>query len=286
MTIALAKKNPLLQVIPKPLYLLAFLYRKLSEKLICMSIKSFFLAFALSLSAIVTNAQFKKGMRMVGTSIGSILFNSGNSDITSPQVANSTASKNTNYNISITPSLGWFLSDQTAAGALLNINPSGDKTTYEQNGTTYKSDKSNRYNIGAGGFVRTYLGQPQNLRPFAQATINAGFSDLKTEGFYYYTAGSPTYKETYTGKSSGGFFLNATFLGGFTKMINEFTGLDFFVGYTFSKNNFSFKKTTLYYVSSTDTNPSTGIDNTTTKYTNNGFTLGVAFQIFLKEKKK
>lgn len=247
--------------------------------------KSMFLAFSLLILNAVANAQFKKGMRMVGTSIGSVLFNSGSSDISSPQVVNSTASKNTNYNISITPSLGWFLSDQTAVGALLNINPSGDKTTYEQNGTTYKSDKSNRYNIGAGGFARTYFGQSQSLRPFAQATINAGFSNLKTEGFFYHTVGSPTYKETYTGNSSGGFFLNATFLGGFTKMVGDFTGLDFFVGYIFSKNNFSFKKTTLYYVSSTDTNPSTGTDNTTTKFTNNGFTLGVAFQIFLKEKR-
>ena len=251
-----------------------------------MAGRSYFLTLVLLLLTVITNAQFKKGMRMVGSSVGSALFNSGSSDISSPQVTGTTSSKITNYNVSVNPLMGWFISENTVAGTTLNINPFGDKTTFEQNNTTYKSDKSTRYNIGAGGFVRSYFGQSKDLRPFVQASLNAGFSNLTTEGFLYHSSGSPTYKETYSGKSSGGFFLNASFTGGFTKMVSEYTGLDFFVGYTFSKNDFSFKKTTLYYVSSSDTNPSTGTDNTTTKYTNHGFVLGVGFQVFLAGKKK
>jgi hypothetical protein len=243
------------------------------------------LTSVLLLSGILAHAQFKKGMRLAGSSIATVTYNSGSSNITSGTITGTT-SKITNYNISILPLMGWFITDNTAVGATLNINPSGDKTTFEQNNSTYKSDKSTRYNIGAGGFVRNYLGQAKNFRAFLQANLNAGFSTLKTEGYYYYASGSPTYKDTYTGKSSGGFFLNATLTGGFTKMLSETTGLDFYAGYNFSINNFSFTKTTFYYLSSTDNNPSRGIDNTTTKFTNNGFILGVGFQVFLKEKKK
>ena len=56
------------------------------------------------------------------------------------------------------PSIGWFISDKTAVvGVPLNINPNGQKTTYEENGSTYQSDKSNGFNIGLGGFVRNYF---------------------------------------------------------------------------------------------------------------------------------
>ena len=285
MTMALPKKNPLLRVIPKPLYLLAFPYRMFLEKLIFMSIKSFFLALALLVLTIVSHAQFKKGMRMVGTSIGSVLFNSGSSDITVASIGSNT-SKITNYNISINPMLGWFISDKTIVGATLNINPNGQKTTYEQNGTTYQSDKAHGYNIGAGGFARNYFSSKSSMMPFGQISLNGGFSNLKTEGFFYGGSGPTAYKQTYTGNSNGGVFANAAFTLGLTKMVGENAGLDFFAGYTFSYTKNTFKKTTLKDIGNNGTIDERGENETTTKFTNHGFTLGVAFQIFLKEKKK
>ena len=120
---------------------------------------------------------------MVGTSVGSLAFNTGSADISVSQVGNN-VSKVTSYNFIINPSLAWFVSDNTAVGVLLNINPSGNKTTYEQNGTTFQSDKSNTFNIGLGGFVRHYLGSSGSLYPFGQFGINLGVSNLKTEGFF------------------------------------------------------------------------------------------------------
>ena len=110
----------------------------------------------LLLLTIVVNAQFKKGMRMVGAGIGSALYNSGSSDISVASIG-SNKSRITSYNITINPMLGWFISDNTVVGATLNINPNGQKTTYEQTGTTYQSDKSDGYNIGVGGFARNYF---------------------------------------------------------------------------------------------------------------------------------
>ena len=76
-----------------------------------MQLKMQFLAAVLLLS-ICTHAQFKKGDRMAGSSVGSVLFNSGSSDITVVSIGSNT-SKITSYDVRIIPSLGWFVSDNT-----------------------------------------------------------------------------------------------------------------------------------------------------------------------------
>ena len=230
-------------------------------------------------------AQFAKGDKMVGASVASIFFNSGNTDISTTSIGNAT-SKITSYGISITPQIGWFLSDKIAIGATLNINPNGQKTTYQENGSTYQSDKSNGFNIGFGGFLRSYFSGNSSLMPFAQFSVNGGISNLKTDGFFYYKGGVPYYKYTYSGNSSGGTFMNAALDAGLTKMFGDNAGLDFFIGYNFSYNKTTFKKTTLFYDSPSDMSPTTGNNETTNKFTNHGFVLGVGFQVFLRGKKK
>ena len=220
---------------------------------------------------------------MVGSSVASIVVNSGTSDISVANIG-SNESKITSYNINIIPSLGWFISDNVAAGVALNINPTGNKTTYELNGTTYQSDKQNSYNFGLGGFARAYFGHSGSLLPFGQASINAGVSNLKTEGFFYGGSGTSAYKITYDGNSTGGFFFNTTLIAGFTKMVASNTGLDFYIGYTYSYNKNTFKKTTLRDNGNDGSIDETLTNETTTKFTNNGFLVGVGFQIFLKKK--
>ncbi len=249
-----------------------------------MQNKIVFLLFFPLLYSVSSKAQFKKGDRMVGASVASAIFNSGTSDITVAQIgSNSSIVKN--YNVAITPSLGWFISENTAVGFVLNINRSGQKTTYEQNGSTYQMDKTDGLNIGGGGFVRNYFSNSSSFLPFGQATINAGASNLKTEGFYYYPGSVPYYKDTYIGKSNGGFFFNGTLAAGLTKMMGENAGLDIFLGYTYSSTNNTFKRTKLYYAASTSTTPvETRNNETTTKFTNHGFQFGIGFQVFLRGK--
>ncbi len=230
------------------------------------------------------NAQFKKGDKMVGTSLGSVFFNSGNSAVSFPDF-NGYSSKTTGYGLRIEPVFGWFVSDKTAVGASLNINPSGQKIRYKDNSTTFQEDKTNSFNIGIGGFARNYFNSGNGLIPFGQFGFNLGISSMNTEGFGFYS-GPPGYKNTYDGKSSGGFFANASIQFGLTKMVGENTGLDFFAGYTYSYNKNTLKTTT-----STDLDLDGDIDFTstnepTTKFTNHGFILGVGLQVFLKGKNK
>lgn len=229
-------------------------------------------------------AQFSKGDRMVGTSIGNVVYNSGSSDISVDQIGENT-SKITSYNFSINPSMGWFISDNTVVGAVLNINPTGNKTSYEQNGSTYQSDKSNDFNIGLGGFARHYFSYSGTMFPFGQFGFNVGISNLKTEGFLYTGTAPNADKRTYDGSSSGGFFANASLQAGMTKMLGENAGLDFFIGYVYGYSKNTFSKTTLIDLGNNGSIDETLKNKTTTKYTNHGFLLGVGFQVFLRKKK-
>ena len=240
------------------------------------------LAGAFLFFSVVSKAQFSAGDRMAGATIGTLLFNSGTADISVASIGSNT-SRITSYNLNIGPSLGWFISSKTAIGATLNINPNGQKTTYEQSGSTYQSDKNTGYNFGLGGFVRNYF-SGKSLLPFAQFSLNGGLSSLKTEGFFYGGAGAGAYKTSYSGSSNGGMFLNASFTGGATKMLGENAGLDFYLGYTFSYNKNVFKRTTLRDDGNNGSIDTRSENETTTKFSNHGFTAGVGFQFFLRKK--
>lgn len=246
--------------------------------------KKFLIVSAMALVSATADAQFSKGDKMVSTSVGSVFLNSGGSDVSFPQTRGY-SSKTSSYGLSINPSFGWFITDKTVVGASVNINPSGQKVRYEDLGTTFQEDKSNSFNIGVGGFARNYFGAPGNFRLFGQFGFNAGISSSKTDGFRYYTT-SPNYKQSYDGKSSGGFFANAVLQLGLTKMVGEQTGLDFYVGYNYSYNKNTFKTTTLTDLNLDGTIDARGESEPTTKFTNHGVIVAVGFQVFLKGKKK
>lgn len=226
-------------------------------------------------------AQFSKGDRMAGASLATLIYNSGSTDSKVDQIGSS-KSISKSYNINISPTLGWFLSEKTAVGGSLILNPSGSKITYEQNNTTFQSDQNNRFDIGLGGFARHYLGKSGNLLPFGQFGFNLGISSLKTEGFFYGGSGSSAYKTSYEGSSSGGFFTNASLQGGFTRMMGQNAGLDMYIGYTYGYNKNTFDRTTLRDNGNDGTVDETLRNETTTKFTNHGFYLGLGFQVFLK----
>jgi len=240
------------------------------------------LAGALLFFSTGSMAQFSRGDRMAGAAVGTLLYNSGTADISVTSIGSNT-SRITSYNLNIGPSLGWFISDKTIIGATLNINPNGQKTSYEQSGSTYQRDKNSGFNFGLGGFVRNYF-SGKNLLPFAQFSLNGGLSSVKTDGFFYGGAGSSAYKTSYTGSSNGGMFLNSSFTGGFTRLLGDNAGLDFYLGYNFSYNKNVFKRTTLRDDGNNGSIDTRSENETTTKFTNHGFTAGVGFQIFLRKK--
>lgn len=231
----------------------------------------------------ISRAQFTKGDKMVGASVASLLYNSGHSEVSFPSLPGYT-SKSSSYGIRIEPTIGWFLSSQTALGASLIIHPFGQKTTYEDDGSSFQQDKSNSFDIGLGVFTRHYFDDKGNFLPFAQVGINGGMSSTSTEGYRYYS-GAPNYKETYDGESSGGFFTNASLQAGLTKMLNANTGLDLYVGYTYSYNKNTFTTNRQTDIGIDGTIDFRSENETTTKFTNHGFIVGVGFQVFLTKKK-
>jgi hypothetical protein len=230
-------------------------------------------------------AQFKKGMRMAGANIGSIFFNSGSADVSFPAPSTGYTSKISSWGVNIIPNMGWFISDYTAVGASLNINPTGNKNSYESGGNTYQEDKVNGFNFGVGGFVRNYFKSSSSFMPFGQIGVNLGISSQKTSGFFYGGSGPDVYKNTYDGKSSGGFFANAGLVLGMTKMVTPHTGLDISIGYSYSYTKNTYKTTTLRDDGNNGSIDLTSVTNPTTKYTNHGVVLGVGFQVFLDARK-
>jgi len=242
-----------------------------------------FLAGLFILISLAGNAQFSKGDKMLGTSIGSIFFNSGSSDVTFPQVRGY-SSKSTGYGVRFEPTIGWFLSDKMALGAAVNINPTGQKISYDDAGTTFQRDESNSFNIGAGAFLRNYFSNRSSFMPYGQLGFNTGISSSSTEGFKYYKS-SPDYKVSYDGKSSGGFFLNTLLQLGLTKMVSDHTGLEIYLGYNYSYSKNTFKTTTLTDMGIDGSIDTRAENEPTSKYTNHGLIAGVGFQVFLKGKR-
>jgi hypothetical protein len=238
-----------------------------------------------SLVSVCANAQFKKGTRMVGATIGSILYNSGSADVSFPSPTTGYSSKITSFKLNVSPSFGWFISDNTALGVSLNVNPSNNKARYSAGGSTFQEDKINSFEFGAGGFARNYFNSSSSYLPFGQLSFNLGISSSNTSGFFYGGSGSSAYKTSYSGKSSGGFFANTSLSLGLTKLLNPHTGLDFYVGYLFSYNKYTIKTTTLRDDGNNGSIDQTSVSQPTTKFTNHGFLLGVGFQVFLESQK-
>ena len=174
--------------------------------------------------------------------------------------------------------MGWFISDNTVIGALLNIGYTYQKTfSKAANGNIFNRNISNSFSPGIGGFVRNYFNSSGTLMPFGQFNLNFGIGSTSNNGFYFINND----KSAYDGKSSGDFFINSGIAFGFTKMLNENVGLDFFAGYTYSYNKKSFKTTTLTDLDNNGSVDQTAVSEPTQKFTNHGVVVGAGFQIFL-----
>lgn len=222
---------------------------------------------------------------MAGASVASLGFNSGTSDQTVSSIGNTTG-RVTGYDIDISPSLGWFISSNTAVGFTLNLTPSKEKITFEENGSTFQKDETRRFNIGVGGFVRNYFRSSGTMLPFGQFGLNAGIASFNQDGFFYGGGGSVAYKESYESKSTGGFFANANLLAGVTWMVGQNTGLDLALGYNFNYNKNTLNTTRLRDEGIDGTIEETAKNETITKYTNHNFLLSLGFQVFLGPGKK
>lgn len=241
------------------------------------------LVLAAFLIAIVTNAQFNKGDKMVGFSVGSFFYNHSSSDL-----SNSLGSSTTEldeFGIALNPSIGWFVNENVVVGVAPSV--TYDKQTQlgkSSNGNTYLKDESNHFGINVGGFSRYYFkGPSNNLRFFGQYNLSIGLGGGKSDGFEYERNG--IYVERYNRKSSGDFMANTGVTAGLSKFVSRYTALDFYIGYDFSytKSNPTGNTTTDYTDPGTpDTNVKIDYEQ---KITQHHLVFGVGFQVFLAKKK-
>jgi hypothetical protein len=239
-----------------------------------------FVTLILIFSGLLSSAQFEKRMIMAGSSVSSAMVSGGKTDYTAPNATPSTVN-NTNINVSITPSLGWFINSKTVIGGSLLLTYNRQKQSHTVNGTTDRKDNSNNTDFGIGGFLRYYLGDASGVKPFLHAYLNGGSGSGSTDGVSY----STVEKSTYKGDVSDKFFYNAGLNLGITRMFSPSAGLDIFAGYGYSHTKFHQRIDYVYDY----TNPSmpdlTGYSEYDQKFSGHALNIGIGFQVFISKRK-
>ena len=209
-------------------------------------------------------------------------FNSGKneSQFSNPDLS---FTSNTNFlGIDLSPNIGWFISGKMAAGMRLTGGYLYEKYIDTETGITFRKKENTSSSFTLGGFVRNYFSTSGSFYPFAQVNLDAGILSSTSEGFNYTTI----YKETFKGKSSGGFIGKAGLLAGATRMLNPHVGIDLFAGYTFTHTKIKVKTITNRDIDFDGDNDETATETVTNTSNNHGFTIGVGFQVFLTRNKK
>jgi len=248
-------------------------------------LRQLLLSAILCMFLLPVSAQFSKGTRMIGATIASGFFSSGDATHRVTDIG-STSSKLNAYELKLSPSLGWFLSQNTAVGISFNLNPGGEKVTFQENGTTFQKDETRKFTISIGGFARNYFKSTGSFLPFGQFGFDLGITSQNAEGFFYGGTGGNVYREAYSSKSSAGFAANATLTLGVTKMMGSQTGLDLFIGYNYSNNKITMNTSTTRDEGNDGSIEETGTQETVSQLSNHRFIIGVGFQVFLSRAKK
>ena len=233
--------------------------------------KKFILFLLATLLTTFLFTQNKKGNLLVGVNIGgaSASFDKNESYTSgSPVISKSDI---TGFNISIDPSVGYYVSDNIVIGTSLGLGFSSSKNENSSSGSTMTSvNKSHTMYVSLSPFGKFYFGGNRGKgMPFTE--VNAGIN------FY------PAYKGTSTFSNGGYEFSydsynswNASIGIGYEHFINEVIGIQYFLGY-----NYSYSKYDTFF------DYSSGTDYTYTNKNNLSYiNFGVGLEIHLVCSKK
>lgn len=219
-----------------------------------------------------TYAQFTKGTRMAGVSIGSGGFNANNTSFDQESVG--TSGSTTNFiNLSLTPSMGWFLNENIVLG--VNVNVNFQNRVYKSG--SFADSKNNDFTIGLGGYGRYYFAST-GFMPYGQVSLGGAFGSGKGSG----NAKNTSYSDKWTEDKKGIFNLSAGAAFGVTKMVAKNVGFDIGLGYLFTNSSYNYSSVTnRQYAASSEKLETKG------KYSNSshGVTLSAGLLIFLDPKK-
>ncbi|HKC36378.1 MAG TPA: outer membrane beta-barrel protein [Chitinophagaceae bacterium] len=221
----------------------------------------------------VLSAQNKKGNWLVGVNIGGGGASFGKSESSNSTNPTIFKSDNSNFNISIGPSVGYYISDNVVLGTYLGVGFSSSKNDNSNTATPATSEsKYHSVYVSLYPYGRFYFGSNSKGSPYAE--VNAGVS------FY------PGYKGTYTPSTGSGYEYsydkytswNAGFKIGYEHFINPVIGIQYYIGY-----NYSYYKYDLFY----DYTSATDYTNTNKNTSSNiNFGAGLAIHLACDKKKK
>ena len=229
------------------------------------------------------NSQLKKGNRMPGLTVATGLWSGNETEFTAPGATPSTV-ENGNFSLQLTPSLGWFISDQAIVGALVTVGWNDDVSRQKSGGVTFLENNYSNIDFGVGGYFRYYFKSTSSLRPFTHVFLSAGSGNTNTDGFNYYTVSTGSVRSTYEGRSSGKFYYNTGINAGVTKLLSANTGLDLYIGYLRTFNKATTKTDQFDDYSDPGTPDLRHSYENTRKITGIGISFGIGFQVFLSKK--
>lgn len=245
------------------------------------SIRSFLsitiVALFFTLSA---RAQFKPGILMIGTTVGSIGYSSANSDYGYDVGTAKTTGTNT-FTFSAGPQIGVFLTPNLVFGGSLSYTLSHSTATTTNtsatNAITGSKTTTNTNTLSLGPLLRYYFaGLKGNNWFYGQVNGAVGTGTGSSSGSSYTT----TTTGNSTGKTNGIFNWNTGASLGMTHFFFKRIGMDFSIGYSYShahsdNNNITYTtKTSTSVITSATNNYSLNTGTST-------ITLGVGFHLFI-----
>lgn len=235
-----------------------------------------------SLTAI---AQFKKGDRFAGVNYLILLADNITTDVSFPAPTEGYTIKEQNMSNTVTPQVGFFISPRTAIGFGISSTQLSTNARYKAaNGNTFREDDDDRSDIGLTVFARSYLKSvsPQGFQFFGQINLGAGYSWRNIDGFSF----GSNYKETYEGKSSGGFYFLPSLGIGLTRMLNSHVGIEGLVGFQYRHSKYGMKTTALRDDNIDGTIDITSISEPSFKQKKYSLNLGVGFFLLMNSQKE
>lgn len=166
--------------------------------------KKLVIVLALALISSGAFAQFNKGRYLVGGSLGFQAYSN------KAKAASTTTTSSHSTDFSLAPSAGYFIIDNLAVGASLNLGAGSDK------GTGTNPGKSTSTSIGLSPFVRYYLSQGI----FFQGQIGVGSEKTKDT-----PSGSSTSTTTKYNTS------NWSLAAGYAYFLNDYVAVEPLIGY-------------------------------------------------------
>ncbi len=189
------------------------------------------LTFAASFSVLMlANAQTQKGCKLIGTSLGSMSMTNSESTTTYSNTPTVYKSTGRSVNLSINPTIAWFVADNIAIGGYVGFSlyHSSSKSS-NTSSTTTSTNTYNNPSFYLGPMARFYFGGGEKGKPFAEVGVQSGVYGGKSKS------------ETSTGASSQTttipkFDRSAVLRLGFEHFFSSWVGMFGSIGLQFSSS--------------------------------------------------